>query len=55
MDIQIPEEIFKIQKFEATVRSNENVATFILISLLLYLPVLAVTIQRLCLDQLDHL
>lgn len=29
MKIKIPEEIFKIQKFECTVRSNENVATFI--------------------------
>ncbi len=29
MRIHIPEEIFNIQKFECTVRSNENVATFI--------------------------
>lgn len=29
MKIEIPEEIFKIQKFNATVRSNDNVATFI--------------------------
>lgn len=29
MKIRIPEEIFKIQKFECTVRSNHNVATFI--------------------------
>lgn len=29
MKIKIPEEIFKIQKFECTVRSNDNVATFI--------------------------
>ncbi len=29
MKIQIPDEIFNIQKFECTVRSNDNVATFI--------------------------
>lgn len=29
MKIRIPDEIFKIQKFECTVRSNNNVATFI--------------------------
>ena len=29
MKIHIPEEIFNIQKFECTVRSNHNVATFI--------------------------
>jgi Na+-transporting NADH:ubiquinone oxidoreductase subunit F len=29
MEIQIPEEIFNIQKWECTVRSNVNVATFI--------------------------
>lgn len=29
MKIHIPEEIFNIQKFECTVRSNDNVATFI--------------------------
>ncbi len=29
LKIQIPEEIFNIQKFECTVRSNNNVATFI--------------------------
>jgi len=29
LEIHIPEEIFNIQKFECTVRSNENVATFI--------------------------
>jgi Na+-transporting NADH:ubiquinone oxidoreductase subunit F len=29
MKIKIPDEIFKIQKFECTVRSNENKATFI--------------------------
>ncbi len=29
MTIQIPDEIFNIQKFECTVRSNDNVATFI--------------------------
>ncbi|MBN2423768.1 MAG: NADH:ubiquinone reductase (Na(+)-transporting) subunit F [Calditrichaceae bacterium] len=29
MKIEIPEEIFNIQKFECTVRSNNNVATFI--------------------------
>ncbi len=29
MEIQVPEEIFGIQKFECTVRSNHNVATFI--------------------------
>ncbi|MBD3224714.1 MAG: NADH:ubiquinone reductase (Na(+)-transporting) subunit F [Caldithrix sp.] len=29
MRIEIPEEIFNIQKFECTVRSNDNVATFI--------------------------
>ncbi len=29
MKIEIPEEIFNIQKFECTVRSNDNVATFI--------------------------
>ena len=29
MKIQVPEEIFSIQKWEATVSSNENVATFI--------------------------
>jgi len=29
MKIRIPEEIFKIQKFECTVRSNHSVATFI--------------------------
>jgi Na+-transporting NADH:ubiquinone oxidoreductase subunit F len=29
MTIKVPEEIFSIQKFDCTVRSNENVATFI--------------------------
>jgi Na+-transporting NADH:ubiquinone oxidoreductase subunit F len=29
MEIKIPDEIFGIQKFECTVRSNDNVATFI--------------------------
>lgn len=29
MKIQIPDEIFNIQKFDCTVRSNDNVATFI--------------------------
>ena len=29
MDIKIPDEIFSIQKWECTVRSNDNVATFI--------------------------
>ena len=29
MDVQIPDEIFSIQKWECTVESNENVATFI--------------------------
>lgn len=29
MKIEIPDEIFNIQKFECTVRSNDNVATFI--------------------------
>jgi Na+-transporting NADH:ubiquinone oxidoreductase subunit F len=29
MKISVPDEIFSIRKFEATVRSNENVATFI--------------------------
>lgn len=29
MKIHIPDEIFKIQKFDCTVRSNQNVATFI--------------------------
>ncbi len=29
MKIRIPDEVFKIQKFECTVRSNHNVATFI--------------------------
>ncbi len=29
MEIKIPDEIFSIQKWECTVRSNENVATFI--------------------------
>ena len=29
LKIEIPEEIFNIQKFECTVRSNHNVATFI--------------------------
>jgi len=29
MHIQIPEEVFNIQKFDCTVRSNDNVATFI--------------------------
>ena len=29
MKIRIPEEVFKIQKFDCTVRSNHNVATFI--------------------------
>ena len=29
MKIQVPEEIFSIQKWECTVESNENVATFI--------------------------
>lgn len=29
MKIHVPEEIFNIQKFECTVRSNDNVATFI--------------------------
>jgi len=29
MKIRIPDEVFKIQKYDCTVRSNENVATFI--------------------------
>lgn len=29
MEIRVPEEVFSIQKFNATVRSNDNVATFI--------------------------
>ncbi|MCA9406621.1 MAG: NADH:ubiquinone reductase (Na(+)-transporting) subunit F [Candidatus Omnitrophica bacterium] len=29
MKIHVPEEVFKIQKFDCTVRSNKNVATFI--------------------------
>ncbi len=29
MDIKVPDEVFSIQKFNCTVRSNENVATFI--------------------------
>ena len=29
MEIKIPEEIFNIRKWECTVRSNHNVATFI--------------------------
>lgn len=29
MEIEVPEEIFGIQRFDGTVRSNENVATFI--------------------------
>ncbi len=29
MKIQVPDEVFSIQKFKCTVRSNENVATFI--------------------------
>lgn len=29
MKVKVPEEIFSIQKFECTVRSNDNVATFI--------------------------
>lgn len=29
MEIRVPEEVFSIQKFHATVRSNDNVATFI--------------------------
>lgn len=29
MDIRVPEEVFSIQKFNCTVRSNDNVATFI--------------------------
>ena len=37
MKIEIPEEIFNIQKFECTVRSNKNVATFIK-ELILELP-----------------
>jgi Na+-transporting NADH:ubiquinone oxidoreductase subunit F len=37
MKIHIPEEIFNIQKFECTVRSNHNVATFIK-ELILELP-----------------
>jgi len=37
MKIHIPEEIFNIQKFECTVRSNKNVATFIK-ELILELP-----------------
>ena len=37
MKIQIPDEIFNIQKFECTVRSNDNVATFIK-ELILELP-----------------
>lgn len=37
MKIHIPEEIFNIQKFECTVRSNNNVATFIK-ELILELP-----------------
>ena len=37
MKIQIPQEIFNIQKFECTVRSNHNVATFIK-ELILELP-----------------
>lgn len=37
MKIRIPDEVFKIQKFECTVRSNRNVATFIK-ELILELP-----------------
>jgi len=37
MKIRIPEEVFKIQKFDCTVRSNHNVATFIK-ELILELP-----------------
>ncbi len=37
MSIQVPDEIFNIQKWECTVRSNENVATFIK-ELILELP-----------------
>jgi Na+-transporting NADH:ubiquinone oxidoreductase subunit F len=37
MDVQIPDEIFNIQKWECTVRSNYNVATFIK-ELILELP-----------------
>ena len=37
MKIQIPEEVFNIQKFECIVRSNDNVATFIK-ELILELP-----------------
>ena len=37
MKIEIPDEIFNIQKFECTVRSNKNVATFIK-ELILELP-----------------
>ena len=29
MDIEVPEEVFGVKKWECTVRSNENVATFI--------------------------
>ena len=37
MKIRVPDEIFNIQKWECTVRSNENVATFIK-ELILELP-----------------
>ena len=37
MEIKIPDEIFSIRKWECTVRSNENVATFIK-ELILELP-----------------
>ncbi|NDW47184.1 NADH:ubiquinone reductase (Na(+)-transporting) subunit F [Ruegeria sp. PrR005] len=37
MDIEVPEEVFGVKKWECTVRSNENVATFIK-ALVLELP-----------------
>ncbi|GIS56534.1 MAG: hypothetical protein CM1200mP1_04720 [Candidatus Neomarinimicrobiota bacterium] len=37
MDINVPDEIFNIQKWECTVRSNDSVATFIK-ELILELP-----------------
>ena len=37
MDIEVPEEVFGVKKWECTVRSNENVATFIK-NLVLELP-----------------
>ena len=29
MEVEVPEEVFGVKKWECTVRSNENVATFI--------------------------